>query len=212
MIHCMNIERVTPDKLRVVLTSGDLDRYDLDYLSISSDSPATRRMVTDILLRANSSTGFRYRNNRLLIEVVPGRNNGCVLYLTSSRREGSEERPRRLPAAKKQSAPPPGEGRGVYIAAFAGLEAAIDGIGCFAVFADLPLRRSTLYTQDGEYRLVFAPLLPGLPEARFQALCSRLSEYGSTGPIDAVKEAMLAEHAQVVVAARAVERFLRYFA
>ncbi|MDR3552878.1 MAG: adaptor protein MecA [Clostridia bacterium] len=199
----MNIEMLSPDKLKVVLTIYDLNRYELSYMSISSDDPATKRMVSDILTQARTSTGFHFKNSKLLIEVVPGKNNGCVLYLTKSPIARSPHRPvQEKPAAGMSHA---------YILSCGCLDDAIDAIGCFAQFPDIPLRRSALYSLDGHYHLLFSPMVPGLDRKRFYSLLTELSEYGSADTADPVREAVIEEHGRPISAERAIENFIRFF-
>lgn len=203
----MNIELISPDKLRVVLTVGDLGRYELDYASISSDDPATKRLVSDILAQARSRIGFHFKNSKLLIEVVPGKNSGCVLYLTkmpcgTARNAGGQAQDTQSGSYTAQNE---------YILSCSCLDDTIDAISCFADFPDVHLRKSSLYSLDGSYHLLFSPVMPGLDSRRFGSLLTSLSEYGSTGRADPVREAVLEEHGSPISSGRAVENFIRFF-
>lgn len=200
----MTIEMISPDKLRVVLTVSDLDHYELDYASISSDDPATRRMVCDILTKAKSENGFRFRNNKLLVEVVPGKDSGCVLYLTKSPAVRSAE----LPTLPKSHRP---RSNNAYILRCASLDDLLDAIGCFAGYPDIPLRDSGLYAEDDGYSLLFRPVTAGLDARRMAALLLELSEFGTVRSADAVREALLMEHGKPVAPRRAVQNLMRYF-
>lgn len=201
----MNIEKLSPDKLRVTLEGTELDRYDLDYISISNESPGTQRMLKDILLAAFSSVGFSTKGSRLLIEVLPGKNEGCVLYLTkmeepNGRAGGDAPAPRRAKAS-----------HGGYLLACHTLEDLIGAVGRFAEYPDIPLNRSSLYRLDGEYHLAFSPVHFGLDHSRMRALLAELSEYGQAEEATPLREAVLAEHGSTIQQNRAVEQFIRYF-
>lgn len=208
----MNIEMLSPDKLRVVLTGGDLTRYDLSYLSISSDDPATRRMVSDILVQARISTGFHFSNTKLLIEVVPGKNNGCVLYLTKS--PGREKASAAAGKTRFDEGDPPDasdQTPPAYILSCGSLDDAIGAAGRFAGFPDVVLGRSALYNFERKYVLLFSPVFPGLDRKRLMTLLDELSEYGDTAAAGPVRVAMVKEHGQALSADHAVENMLRYF-
>ncbi len=202
-LACMNIEKLSPDKLRVTLESAELDRYDLDYISISNESPGTRRMLKDILVAALSSVGFSAKGSRLLVEVLPGKNEGCVLYVTKLNaepaRRGTSETPPRRAAAKG------------YLLACDTLEDIIGATGRFASYPDIPLRRSSLYEMNGRYLLLFFPVRFGMSGGRFNALLAEISEYGKTGEAGPLREAVMAEHGKLIQKERAVEQFIRYF-
>lgn len=198
----MNIESLGSDKLRVSLSSADLNRYDLDYGSISSESPGTRRMLQDILSEAGENSGFSARGCRLLIEVLPGKGDGCVLYLTRRPKTG---------AKPSRSRPPRRSPDGRYILTCVNIDDTIDAIHRFARYPDIALIDSSLYDFGGKYHLTFAPVGMGLDRARLSALLADLSEYGRAGHTTPAREALLAEHGHTIRGTRAVESFLRYF-
>lgn len=199
----MNIQQISPDKLRVVLDLSDLDKFDLDYFSISRESPGTRRMLKEILLKAQKQMNFTTKDCKLIIEVLPGKNSGCILYLTKTPSRAAER------SAKKFSA---ANGRCVgYILSCGSLDDTICAINRFADYPDIPLKSSALYNLNGGYHLVFMPVILGLDHDRFASLLAALSEYGDTEKSNPMREAVLAEHGSVISKTRAVESFIRYF-
>lgn len=201
----MNIEKLSPDKLRVTLESTELDRYDLDYISISNESPGTKRMLKDILLAAFSSVGFSTKGSRLLIEVLPGKDEGCVLYLTKVETQ-EEKSVVHMPALRQTQAASDGLQLSCQV-----LEDVIGAVSRFSEYPDVPLRRSALYRRDGAYYLVFSPVRFGLSHARMNALVAELSEYGKIEASTPLQEAVLAEHGNIIQKDHAVEQFIRYF-
>ena len=202
----MNIEQLSTDKLKVQLNSGDLDRYDLDYLSISTDSPGTKRMLRDILAQAGESTGFTTKNCKLLIEVLPAKSDGCVLYVTKLPIKSGPERK----AGRSFECDPP-KAANSYILSCVSIDDAISAINRFALYPDIPLIKSTLYSYEGKYHLTFSPIHFGLDGSRLVSLLADLSEYGETGNSSPVREALYAEHGSTINANHAVESFMRYF-
>lgn len=202
MIADMDIEPIGSDKLRVSLSSADLDHYDLDYGSISSESPGTRRMLRDILSEAGETNGFSSRDCRLLIEVLPGKENGCVLYLT--RRPKPAGRPARAARAPRKA-------NGRYILSCLNIDDTIEAILRFRRYPDIALVNSSLYNFGGKYHLTFTPVGLGLDRTRLSALLADLSEYGDTSQTTPAREAVLAEHGSTIRGSRAVESFIRFF-
>jgi adapter protein MecA 1/2 len=198
----MDIQQIGPDRLRILLDPKDLNKYDLDYYSISKENPGTKRMLKEILEEAQKS-GFNAYHCKILIEVLPGKANGCILYLTKSPYQKSLPRPRKGKGGIAE--------HNSYILSCINLDDAIEAIKHFADYTDLPIKRSALYNLDGKYHLVFAPVLLGLDRDRLVSLLAALSEYGDSQSCTPVHEAMLEEHGSVIVKNRAIESFIRYF-
>lgn len=198
----MNIQQIGPDRLRIALDTKDLDQYDLDYDSINKDSQGTKRLVKAILSQARRN-GFNTYHCKLLIEVLPGKDSGCVLYITKSPFDKASNR-------SLESLKGPSQYSG-YILSCDCLEDAIEAIEHFASYPDLPIKRSSLYNYDGKYHLIFVPVILGLDRNRLVSLLASLSEYGNAESCSTVHEAMLAEHGNPIVKSRAVENFIRYF-
>lgn len=196
----MNIQKVGRDRLRIQLDPQDLDRYDLDYYSISKESPGTKRLLKEILSEAERS-GFNTQSCKLLLEVLPGKNNGCVIYITKSRCSTERKMLNNEKPTPKNS----------YVFSCGDLEDSICAIGHFADFPDIPIQSSALYCFDKKYYLIFIPVPVGLNRDRFAALLAALSEYGNAESCSAIREAMLNEHGTVILKTRAIENFIRYF-
>jgi adapter protein MecA 1/2 len=198
----MNIQQLGPDRLRILLDPKDLDKYDLDYYSISKESPGTKRLLKEILSQAQKS-GFNAYRCKILIEVLPGKNSGCILYLTKS--------PFEKPAQRSHSNCGDRAEREGYILSCRSLEDTIEAIGHFSNYPDLPVKQSSLYSFDGGYYLIFTPVSLGLDRDRLVSLLAALSEYGDTENCTPVREAMLKEHGSSILESRAIENFIRYF-
>jgi adapter protein MecA 1/2 len=198
----MNIQQLGPDRLRILLDLSDLDKYDLDYFSISKESPGTKRLLKEILAQAQK-TGFNAYRCKILIEVLPGKNSGCVLYLTKTPYSASLEKARHNRSESKRD--------NKYILCCGNLEDAIEALGRFKDYPDIPIKSSSLYELDDQYHLLFSPVALGLDRERFVALLASLSEYGDTESATSVREAVLAEHGSTILQSRAVESFIRYF-
>ena len=199
----MNLEILNQNKLKVDLGYSDLDKYNLDYLSISTDSPGTKRMLNDILFEARETVGFSAKNCKLLIEVLPGKANSCILYLTKMPVRGNLNRCAHISE--------PYNAGSSYILTCNSIEDAIGATNCFARYPDIPLKKSSLYNFTGRYLLTFSPLRFGLDNERLDSLLASLSEYGEIGRTSPVKEAIIAEHGCTINDGRAVESFIRYF-
>lgn len=206
----MNIEQISPEKLRIVLSCDDLQKYNLDYMSISSESEATKLMISDILIDAKNMAGFSAKNSKLIIEVLPGKSDGCILYLTKiplntqpKYRIKANLTSLRLSALLQD--------QNDYILSCNCLDDAINAINCFGNYPDIPLSKSSLYNFNGQYHLIFSPVYVGTDKQRLSSLLSILSEYGQTQKTNPLHEALLTEHGNSILMSRAVENIMMYF-
>jgi len=89
----MQIQKTAADSLRVELTAGELQEFQLNYQLLNYREEKTQRLIKHILLHAADLTGFSRQNCRLLIEVFPAAEQGCTMYFT--RLEQKKKRYRR---------------------------------------------------------------------------------------------------------------------
>lgn len=211
----MKLEQLSSDRLKVALSAVDLDKYALDYFSISKNSPGTRQMLQDILNEARQRSGFSLKNAKLLIEVIPAKNDGCILYLTRLLPgKAARVRPVRRSAAESSAAETEEPLRNAddgYIVCCDSIDDALGAVGCFGQYPDVPLRESSLYSYGGKYHLLFAPDPLDADPERVGSLIASLSEYGRTALSGPVQAAVLSEHGCPISTGAAVEHMLQYF-
>lgn len=91
----MEIIRIGNDKLKLILTDGDLKKYSLNTERLDYDNTETRRILWQILDEAKKETGFDAAAERTLVQAYPGRRGGCEIYVTRlvrpAKRHGREE-------------------------------------------------------------------------------------------------------------------------
>ncbi len=78
----MEIIRIGNDKLKLILTEGDLAKYSLKPEGCRYDNTETRRVLWQILDEAKKETGFDAAAERTLVQAYPGRRGGCEIYVT----------------------------------------------------------------------------------------------------------------------------------
>lgn len=84
----MELILISERKLKVMLTKADMDALELTCDTIDYDNTETRRAFWSILDEAKHKTGFDAAADRVYIQVYPGRNGGCELYVTKLAGEG----------------------------------------------------------------------------------------------------------------------------
>lgn len=88
----MKIVRLTPDRVRVFLTGGDLCDMKIDAAALSPDSPRLSLFLYEILEAVKEETGFSILDGQVVAEATP-RADGIVLELSKTqKREQKSER------------------------------------------------------------------------------------------------------------------------
>ena len=82
----MELIRISDSKLKIVLSSADMEQYGIRCDTADYANTETRRAVWTILDEAKKQTGFDAGGNRVYIQMYPSRGGGCELYVT--KREG----------------------------------------------------------------------------------------------------------------------------
>ena len=78
----MKIELYENDKLKITLGHEELLKNSMSFDSLDYNNMETRKLIWDLLEEAKRSTGFDPMKSKLLIEAVPSKNGGCVLFFT----------------------------------------------------------------------------------------------------------------------------------
>ena len=66
----MKIEKLTENKIRIVLNIEDLEENNIDINSVLSNSPESQTLILSILNRAEKEVGFYAKDSKILIEAI----------------------------------------------------------------------------------------------------------------------------------------------
>ncbi len=69
--------------MKVILSQQDLQKLNITFNEINYYSNNTKNVIKQILTQAKNITGFNYVGKTLLIEVLPYKENGCIIYFSS---------------------------------------------------------------------------------------------------------------------------------
>ncbi len=82
----MRIYFESPERLKIELDGADMKDLNVTYDELDYNSDKTRQVMDELLTRIGAEHNFDTGSGRLLIEVFPSDNGGCVIYFTSVRR------------------------------------------------------------------------------------------------------------------------------
>jgi negative regulator of genetic competence, sporulation and motility len=73
---------INENKIKVMLSSSDLEEFEIEADELDYANTDTKRMFWDILSRAKHSTGFDTDGQRVLVQLYPSRQGGCEMFVT----------------------------------------------------------------------------------------------------------------------------------
>ena len=66
----MRIEKITENKIRIILNLEDLKENNINLHDFMSNSPESQDLFLDMLERAENEVGFKTKDYRLMIEAI----------------------------------------------------------------------------------------------------------------------------------------------
>lgn len=182
----MKIEKISDNKLRILITASDLRERDLEVEDLYRDDSKAHSLFWDIIYQAYLEESFDVDDSRLIIEVAPVSSDSFVIIVT------------RIP-------------NNVISKKIVGESTALKNVYSFDTLDDITTLshrilglfrgNSTLYKYKEKYVLVMF----GYVTKRVQAI---ISEYGHK---ENTSEALLSEHGNKVIEKKAIETLCQYF-
>lgn len=169
----MKIIRLAPDRIRVVLSEGDLSNMKIDAKALTPDSPKLSVFLCNILAAVREETGFSAEDGQIVAEAITGAD-GMILELSHApkdRRGGYKEEK----VVKKDSIM-------FEIVGFDSLAGMLKNI------SPTHLLSMRLYTCDGKFYIA-------VPKRRIPAI---LYEYSLKNRRSAVAESKIAEYGRLI--------------
>ena len=80
----MKIEKITENKLRIVLNLEDLETNNVDFESVVNNTPETQSLILSILDQAEKEVGFYTHDCKILIEALASFDGNFVFTITKT--------------------------------------------------------------------------------------------------------------------------------
>lgn len=101
----MKIEKLTENKIRIILNIEDLEVNNVDFDTILNNTPETQSLILSILNKAEKEVGFYAQDCKILIEAIASFDGNFVFTITKTAPTLPEESSftRKKPQAKRKS-------------------------------------------------------------------------------------------------------------
>jgi negative regulator of genetic competence, sporulation and motility len=88
----MELTPIGKEKLEIMLTQKDMERFRLSAEQLDYKNTETRRAVWTILDTAKRKTGFDAAKGQIRIDALPGKGGGCVIFITKTEKNERAEK------------------------------------------------------------------------------------------------------------------------
>lgn len=78
----MELIKISSSQLKIMLSSEDMDSFDLDCADADRNTPKAREAFKRILKKAKEMSGFDIGSEKLFIQLYPSRSGGCELFVS----------------------------------------------------------------------------------------------------------------------------------
>jgi len=132
--------KISPDKLKLMLTKSDLDRYAIDCDTLDCETALTRHAFRALLDDVKRVSGFDARDDKVFIQLYPSRDGGAELYIT------------RL--TRREDTPAPDADAGIRISSVCAFESMARLLDACAHMQSAMPGESSAWSGEGHYYLV----------------------------------------------------------
>ena len=101
----MKIEKLTENKIRIILNIEDLETNNIDFESVLNNTPETQSLILSILNQAEKEVGFYVKDSKILIEAIASFDGNFVFTITKTAPSEPTQHSfsRKKPQAKRKS-------------------------------------------------------------------------------------------------------------
>ena len=209
----MKFEKLNNDKIKITLSSADLEANDIDFHSFMSNSTETQSLFLSVLDKAEKDFGFSTDNYALKVETLALDNGSFILTITRSR--GANDKKTLISPRKKfrVSRKVPGSISSSLIYKFNTFD---DFCGFVECLSTLPVsnidrisRTSMLYSYNGLYYLILDKVNAG--STNLKVFYSSVTEFGTYVNYSEGFVAKLHESGTLVIKNHAIKVCEKYF-
>jgi len=194
----MRIEKINSNRIKVFITKDDLNEWNIDFNSVTGNTPAAQSMFWSMIERAEKEVDFFVKGSQLIVEAVASQVDGFIMHITKVADEEFSEKRSRVRGSDFRIRRKVKEGTGPhYIYQFKDFD---DLISAVKQIAPRFSGKSALFKYDGYYLHIKAE-----DACDFVAVDNTLIEYGRRIFYHAFSHGYLNERGTLMIEDNAVE-------
>ena len=208
----MKIEKLTENKIRVIINAEDLKNNNLDYNTIMEKPIESQKLFLEMLLKAEKEVGFYTEGCKLLVEAFSS-SDGFFVFTITKYIEKVTNSPRKLKVTAKKKITNLNTQSTTSIYKFSTFEAFCDF--CLSMhhlqkinFKQLA-KNISLYLYNDTYYLILANI-----NAKYESLSifySTIAEFANLVSHSETFKTKLFEHGKALMKRNAIETGIKYF-
>lgn len=208
----MKIEKLTENKIRVIVNSEDLKNNNLDYQTIMEKPIESQKLFLEMLLKAEKEVGFYTEGYKLLVEAFSS-SDGLFVFTITKYVEKPTPSPSKLKVTPKKKVKHVNPKSTTSIYKFSSFEefcefcTAMHHISNFK--SKYLAKNISLYVFNDTYYLVLSNI--NTDSTYIHAFYSTISEFASLASHSEIFKMKLLEHGKAIMKRNAIETGIKYF-
>lgn len=203
----MKIEKITENKIRIILNLDDLRAKNIDLHTLMSNSIESQSLFVDMLDEAEKTLGFYTKDSKILVEALASSDGHFVFTITKV----EEEIPKKKKVKIKRKVSKPTNKKAMYkFETFDEFCSFCEYINShnFTNIKNLS-KNTTLYLYKNSYFLVVIDINTNYPELK--KFYAAITEFGKHVDYSKVFESKLFEYGKPIMKRNAIGRSITYF-
>ena len=204
----MKFEKLTENKIRIILNIEDLKEKNIDFHSFMSNSLESQDLFLDMLEQAEEEIGFATKDYKLIIEALASLEGNFVLTITRVTPENDAKQSQKKVQTKRKSALP---NQVLSMYAFNSFDEFCEF--CTYIKNSLlqaKLKRSILYQYNNKYYLTLHNM--NLSADDFKSFHCASIEFSAYVHHPDIFERKLVEHGKIIIPKNAIGTCIKHFA
>lgn len=211
----MKIEKLTENKIRIIINSEDLDKTNTDIHSLMTKAIETQSLFFEMLSRAEKEVGFYTEGCKLLIEAFSSIDGVLVFTITKTDKKDCKTNDfnnckKRLVVKRKSIV----SSNNIAIYTFDNFEQYCEFCNHIHNIADLDIKKISknisLYLYNNTYYLIIENI--NITYKYLNKFYFAISEFGKLSSCSAHFKSKLTEHGETIIKKNAIDIGIKFFA
>ena len=208
----MKIEKLTENKIRVIISSEDLKNNNLDYKTIMEKPIESQKLFLEMLLKAEKEVGFYTEGHKLLVEAFSS-SDGLFVFTITKYIEKVPTSPSKLKVIPKKKIKNVNPQSKTSIYKFSSFEEFCEFCTYINTTTNIKSKQLakniSLYLFNNTYYLILSNI--NINNSQLHAFYSAISEFANLYSHSETFKTKLLEHGKAIMKRNAIETGIKYF-